>query len=91
MAADNLDLVIDIMLKRTFGGENEFSNLLIQSKNVDGQKSHSVKLNDLESLRRNASNVGRIGVYLINFGNNKEYVLMRKQDFDYYFSEPEEA
>lgn len=91
MVKDNRVQGIDIMLKKMSGENGLFSTLLIQTKNVAGQKSHSVKLEDLQTLRRNASMVGRVGVYMINFGENQEFMMMRKQDWDYYFAgEPDD-
>lgn len=71
-------------------GEGQYANLLIQTKNVSGQASHSLKLEDLVNLRRNSSQVGKTGVYIINYGDKKEYVVMRLEDFNYYFKEPED-
>lgn len=79
------------MAKEDIKGENLFSRLLIQAKNASGQKSYSLKLEDLQTLRFNASKVGRVGIIMVNYGDNKEYVVMRKEDFDYYFKgEPDD-
>lgn len=84
-------LEIGYYAKEDVKGESLHSHSLFQTKNVSGQKSHSIKVEDLDNLRRNASRVGRVGIYVINFGENKEYMVLRKQDFDYYFGgEPDE-
>jgi len=64
-------------------GEGPFSDFMLQAKNASGQKSYTLKLEDLQILRKHASTLGRTGIMFINFGENKEFVVMRRKDFDH--------
>ena len=72
-------------------GTEEYKRLLFQAKNCTDAKSHSIKREDLKKLKRDASRTGRVGVYAVRFGENEEYFMLPREDFDYYFKEPIEG
>lgn len=71
-------------------GSGQYSSFLIQAKNASGKASYGLKLEDLKTLRLNASKVGRTGFMIVNYGDGKEYVILRRQDFDHLFTKEQE-
>lgn len=73
--------------KEDIKGTDEMAEFLIQTKNASGQKTYTLKLEDLKTLRLNASKVGKTGLFMLNFGEGQEFMLLRRKDFDYLFRE----
>src|ERR1700680_3812871 len=78
------------MSKQDIVGEGPYKDFLFQLKNVSGQKSHSLNRLDLKELVKDASRMGRTGIYLINFGEDEEFVVMRKSDWQFLLKEEDE-
>ena len=77
------------MAKEDVIGEGRWKRFLFQTKNHAGKESYTLKLEDLRNLKLNSSRIGRVGVFLINFGEQNEYVILRKKDWEHLV--PEEA
>ena len=68
-------------------GEGIYRHFMFQLKNHTGKESFSIKLEDLNKLRNNSSIVGRTGVLMFRLGENKEFVILRRTDFEFLLQE----
>jgi hypothetical protein len=72
----------NFMAKEDVLGEDRWKEFLFQTKNHSGKESITIKLEDLINLKRNASMIGRVGVYIFTFGEENQFVVLRKRDWE---------